>query len=235
MAPAPGAPLLGGDDLEVGRRQTVLRGVAFAVGAGEAWYVLGGNGSGKSTLLLTLLGLLPPLAGTVLAPCGGDRQRLGFVPQEMQRQPTLPCTVAEFVATAVTEALPRSARAAQVGAALTMLGLAGLDATDLRRLSLGQRRRAQVARALARRPHLLVLDEPTANLDPIAARALAADCERLRLDQGMALVHVCHDLPLAREFATHAALVGQGRVHAGPAAALLQSDTLAAALGAGWA
>jgi ABC-type Mn2+/Zn2+ transport system ATPase subunit len=98
---------------------------------------------------------------------------------------------------------------------------APVAAADVRRLSLGQRRRVMVARALARTPRLLVLDEPCASLDPEAALRLVADLERLRRTDGLAIVHVTHELGLARATATHVAEVADGRVTTGPVSRLL--------------
>jgi ABC-type Mn2+/Zn2+ transport system ATPase subunit len=226
-----GAPLLGGHALACGHRTTVLAAVDLAIGRGEAWFVLGPNGAGKSTLVATLLGLLPPRGGRVLPPAGGHLERIGYVPQDPRHDLPLPITVAEFVGSSVPDRVPRTLARAQTAAALANLGLAPLATRDLRRLSTGQRRRCLVARALARQPVLVVLDEPSANLDPATAQALAADLERLRAQDGTALLHVTHDLPLARRFATHLALVADGRVHGGPAAAMLQRPEVARALG----
>jgi zinc transport system ATP-binding protein len=218
------AVLLGGQDLGCGHRgRTVLAHVQLAVEAGQHWCVVGGNGSGKSTLVATLLGLLPPLAGRVLPPGGaGGALVLGYVPQEPAFAMTLPCTVAEFTTLGLDPGVPRRMRAGPVHKALATMGLAALAAADVRQLSLGQRRRALVARALARSPRLLVLDEPCASLDTEAAMALVADLERLRASDGLAIVHVTHDLALARATATHVAKVAEGRVFVGSAEGLLR-------------
>jgi ABC-type Mn2+/Zn2+ transport system ATPase subunit len=235
-APSTGAPAaalrVAAVDLTVGRRVPLLRGVTLSIRAGEAWFLVGPNGSGKSTLLLTLLGLLPPLAGRVeRSPEVADRSGLGFVPQETPWAAALPLTVAEFTALGLADLrLGGAERRAWVAAALATMRIEDLARRNFGVLSFGQRRRVLVARALARRPRLLVLDEPTTNLDPAAARQLAADLERARLD-GVAMLHASHDLLLAREFATHVALVAAGEVLAGPAAAMLADPRLAAALG----
>lgn len=216
------APLLGGSGLACGRLvggplRAVLAGVALAVRPGESWFVLGGNGAGKTTLVQTLLGLLPPLAGTLVPPCGGDRSALGYVPQEPRSELPLPLAVGEWVASALPDALPRGEATARAAEALAALGMAAHADADLRRLSLGQRRRVHIARALARQPRLLVLDEPGANLDARALAQLCADLDALRRARGTALVHVAHDLAVARRFASHVALVGDGVVAAGRA------------------
>jgi len=215
--------LMGCRELSVGRRSPVLTDVTLAVRPGESWFVVGDNGSGKTSLVQTLLGLLPPLAGSVVPIAGGDRRRLGYVPQEQCFDPPLPCTVHEFVAIGLPDAVGSAEASRRTIEALASLGIAALQARDVRRLSLGQRRRVTIARALARLPQLLVLDEPTANLDTPSARQLAADLDQLRR-QGLAVVHVSHDFALAAAHATHVALVGDGRVRLGSAALLREVD-----------
>jgi ABC-type Mn2+/Zn2+ transport system ATPase subunit len=217
-------PLLGCVALACGVGRTVLADVSLSVHAGESWIVLGGNGAGKTTLLQTLLGLLPPRAGAVLPPCGGERSALGYVPQEPRSELALPLAVGEWVAAALPDALPRAEAAARVASALAALGMGAHAAADLRRLSLGQRRRVHIARALARQPRLLVLDEPGANLDARALSQLCADLDGLRRATGAALVHVAHDLAVARRFASHIALLDGGVVRHG------RVDDFAAAL-----
>jgi ABC-type Mn2+/Zn2+ transport system ATPase subunit len=233
--PPPAAEaLLGTDGLAVGRGAVLLHDVCLRIGPGEWWFVLGRNGAGKSTLLLTLLGLLPARGGSVVAARAvADRSGVGYVPQELPFPVDLPLTVREFVAMGLAGLRLRAGEAGErVRGALARLQVEDLALRPLRRLSLGQRRRALVARALARAPVLLVLDEPAANLDPHAAAALADDLAALRRD-GLSIVQASHDLGLARAFATHVALLHGGTVLAGPATAVLGSRELASELGAG--
>lgn len=217
----PPAALLGGSGLRCGRRHALLEAVTLRVCAGEFWFVLGANGAGKTTLLATLLGLLPKLGGELLPIAGGQRDALGYVPQQQRFDLALPITVAEFVAIGLPDALPRAGVRAQVHDALRALACAELAPRRVQELSVGQQRRVLIARALARRPRLLVLDEPFANLDEDTATQLARDLADLRRDAGMAVVLVAHDRALAHAFATHVAWVADGAVHAGLAAAVL--------------
>jgi ABC-type Mn2+/Zn2+ transport system ATPase subunit len=227
------APLVAASGLAVGRGTPLLRAVALQLLPGQGWFLLGRNGAGKSTLIATLLGLLPPLAGSIhLAPAIADRSGVGYVPQEQRFPASLPMTVLEFVDLGLPpHLLSRRERRARADAALVAMHVADLRRRNAGELSLGQRRRVLVARALARRPQLLVLDEPTANLDPFGAGQLAADLERLRADDGLCLLHVCHDLDLARRRATHIALVADGAVRTGSAAAMFGDAALQRALG----
>jgi zinc transport system ATP-binding protein len=221
--------LLAAERLDVGWRVPLLAGVSLTMQRGEGWFVLGRNGSGKTTLLATLLGLRPPLGGSVrLGSEVADRRRLGYVPQEQRFDPTLPCTVAEFVEVALPDRLSRGQSRACVLHALAAMQIEALAWKPVRALSFGQRRRVLVARALARQPLLLLLDEPTANLDAPTAAMLAKDLERLRREDELCVVHVSHDLSLAKQFATHVALVDGGTVIAGTAAPLFADRRLRA-------
>jgi ABC-type Mn2+/Zn2+ transport system ATPase subunit len=204
--------LLRAEGLVVGRDAPLLRDVNWELRAGECWFLLGANGAGKSTLLLTLLGLLPPLGGRVVMAEGvRTRRSVGYVPQQGAAALALPMTAREYVELGLCD-LPLSRREAAQRAeeGLARMALAAESARRLDRMSLGQRRRVSVARALARRRELLILDEPTANLDPEAAGQLAVDLDRLRREDGMCVLHCSHDLWLAERFATHVARIGGG-------------------------
>lgn len=228
-----GSPLLCARGLAVGHRQPVLSGIELSLCAGEWWFLLGRSGSGKTTLLHTLAQLLPALRGSVTWEGDGERRTaLGFVPQEPPAAPSLPMQLSEFVALG-TAGMSLAARevAQRTSAALVQLGLGERGGQQFAELSLGQRRRALVARALVRKPRLMLLDEPTASLDPGTAQQLAADLDALRTQHGLCLVLGCHDLELARKFATHVALVDGGGVANGAAAALFGSGRIERALG----
>jgi iron complex transport system ATP-binding protein len=171
------APRLTVEDLSYGYPGHVVgRSVSFTVGAGEVLCVLGRNGEGKSTLFKTILGLLPPRAGTLRVdgePTAGWNPRrraltFGYVPQNGGG--TFPFTVAELVLMGRTAhrgpfAAPSAADRAAADEAIATLGIGHLAAREWVRVSGGERQLALVARALAQEPRILVLDEPTASLD----------------------------------------------------------------------
>ncbi len=226
-------PVIEARGLALGYRgRPVLVGVDWTVCAGEYWFLLGPNGSGKTTLLRAVLGLLPPSAGTLRRdPDAASLEQTGFVPQRSRTNPTLPTTVREFVGLGAV-GLPRAARDPDSLAwALERVGLAGLAGRDLRALSGGQRQRALVARALVRRPRLLVLDEPTAGLDVASAEAFLETIDELHRTERLTLLFVTHELHTAARFATHVALFSDGRVRAGPRDAVLVRADLEAAFG----
>ena len=214
------------------RGRTVLASVDWTVRSGEYWFLLGPNGSGKTTLLRGVLGLLAPLAGSLRRdPDTASLERTGFVPQRSLMNPTLPTTVREFVGLG-SVGLPRKARdPASLDWALARAGLAGLADRDLRALSGGQRQRALVARALVRRPRLLLLDEPTEGLDVASEESFLETIDDLRRAEQLTLVFVTHKLRIAARYATHVALFVEGRVRAGPRDAVLLPADLEAAFG----
>ncbi|QEW02059.1 energy-coupling factor ABC transporter ATP-binding protein [Microbacterium lushaniae] len=222
-----------GDD---GRGRPVLDGVDFDVGAGERVAILGPNGSGKTTLMLHLNGILSPGEGRVLV--GGValgprtvrsiRRRVGLVFQDPDDQLFMP-TVGEDVAFgpanygADGQALQERTRAA-----LAAVGLADAADRNPQRLSLGQRRRAAIATILSMDVDVIVLDEPTSNLDPTARRELSATLAQLPVTQ----IVVTHDLPYALELCPRALILDGGRIVAdGPTRDLLSDGALMAAHG----
>jgi cobalt/nickel transport system ATP-binding protein len=214
--------------------RVALDGVHLDVAAGERVAVLGPNGAGKTTLALHLNGIHSPQRGTVtvggLPVTRGNlariRQRVGIVFQDPDDQLFMP-TVADDVAFGPAHAGLRDAELDErVTAALAAVGMdAQRDATP-HHLSFGQRRRVAIATVLATRPDVLVLDEPTANLDPAARRELTDVLESLDIT----LLVVTHDLPYALELCERAVILDGGRVTAdGPTGEILADIELLAA------
>jgi ABC-type Mn2+/Zn2+ transport system ATPase subunit len=225
----PGTPLvtIAGVSLGYADRE-VLRDVSLTIRAGEFWFILGPNGAGKSTLLKALLGTLRPRAGVierredVLRP-----ERIGFVPQRCDLNASMPTTVREFVSLGLA-GLPGARRAERESLpwALGRSGLSGMGGRDYWSLSGGQRQRALVARALVRRPALLIVDEPTSGLDPPSQDLLMRSLEDLNRDTSLTVLFVTHDLPLSARYASHVALLSGGAVRAGPTDEVLRPELL---------
>lgn len=206
----------------------VLRGVNLEVRSGQFWSFLGPNGSGKTTLLRGFLGELKAWAGTLEVPPAIDGVTpIGFVPQRCEINPTLPITLGEFVGLGlVGTRLSKAAQREHLAWVLEALWLPDLVRQSYWTLSGGQRQRALIARALVRRPRVLVMDEPTNNLDLIAENVVLKALTDFRTHHQAACLFVTHDLVLAERYATHVGLVAQGGVLAGERADVLTQANL---------
>ena len=206
--------------------------------------LVGPNGSGKSTLLRALAGLIRPAAGSVRLdglevaslPRPIAARRIAVVPQTFDT--LFPFTVREVVALGRTARLGLLARpaAADVGAverALGELELAALADRRLDALSGGERQRAVLAMALAQEADVLLLDEPTAHLDPGHQRALLERIGALARTRGVIALAVLHDLNLA-SLASRVLVLDRGRIVAdGPSARSLSAEVVAGVFGGG--
>jgi zinc transport system ATP-binding protein len=199
----------------------VLHDVSMTVAAGEMVAVLGANGSGKSTLIRAILGLVPLSRGEISLFDVPQRRfrdwaRVGYVPQRLGAGGGVPATVGEVVASGrlARRGIFRPARAADRAAVRDALaGVGLLDRIDdpVGTLSGGQQQRTLIARALAGRPDLLVLDEPTAGVDAASQEAFAAVLGRFESDGGTILL-VAHELGPLRPLIDRAVVVHEGRV-----------------------
>jgi ABC-type Mn2+/Zn2+ transport system ATPase subunit len=207
--------------------RTVVEEADFEVGRGEFWFFIGPNGCGKTTLLKAILGLLRPRSGRIaLAAELRDRSLVGFVPQRYDQKGALPTTVREFVLLGtVGTRITRTELSERLSWALSAVGIGTLAGRDLWSLSGGQRQRAVLARALIRRPQLLILDEPTTGLDLAATDGLLRFLESLH-SSGLTLIAVSHDLATAARYASHVGLFDHGRVLAGRREEVITSENL---------
>ena len=219
-------------NLSVGYGNFVVLGrINLTIRTGELWFVLGRNGAGKTTLLQTLLGLLKPQTGRLYRHIPNG---VGFVPQRCDINPTLPITVREFVGLGlVGTGLNRATRREYLDRALSMLDLDQHKHQNYWTLSGGQRQRALVARALVRRPALLILDEPTNNLDLTAENDFLQTLTDIHRQENNTCLFVTHNLGIAERYATHIGLVAQGTVIAGPKAEVLNESNLDRVYGRG--
>ena len=207
----------------------VLDGVNFTVEAGEYLCVVGENGSGKSTLLKGLLKLKAPVSGEVLTGDGLKSNEIGYLPQQSAAQKDFPAGVLEVVLSGRQSR--RGLRPFYGGADKRMaqenikrLGLDGLQKRCYRTLSGGQQQRVLLARALCATEKLLLLDEPTAGLDPLAAGELYGLIETLNRERGLTVVMVSHDLHNAVEYASHILHLGGRQLFFGPTEDYLRTD-----------
>jgi iron complex transport system ATP-binding protein len=187
--------------------RTVLHDVSLTVGPGELVAFCGPNGAGKSTLLRALAGLLPHTVPP-------DPRRIAWLPQGARSAWGL---TVEQVAT--LGRIPHRDRApGPVTRALQLCGIEALRAARVDRISGGEARRAMLARAFATEPEVLLLDEPTADLDPAASHAIMR-LLRATADGGGTVVVVLHALDLALRYAHRVVVMTDGRVTADTPAA----------------
>ncbi|MFD5452826.1 energy-coupling factor ABC transporter ATP-binding protein [Streptomyces sp. NPDC003470] len=213
----------------------VLTGLDFEVREGRALALLGRNGSGKTTLMRLLSGGLRPGAGRLTVdgrPVTYDRAgltRLRTTVQLVVQDPDdqlFAASVAQDVSFGpLNLGLPDPEVRSRVGEALAALDIAGLADRPTHLLSYGQRKRAAIAGAVAMRPRVLVLDEPTAGLDPDGQERLLDTLDRLRAG-GTTVVMATHDVDLALRWSDDAALLTPSGVHTGPTAPTLARTDL---------
>ena len=215
-----------------GRR--ALDGVDLAVAPGERVAVLGPNGAGKTTLVLHLNGILSGGAGSVEVsglPVTTEnlmevRRRVGVVFQDPDDQLFMPTVRADVEFGPANLGLRGAELEARVVRALEQVGMLEHIDRPPHHLSFGQRRRVAVATVLAMEPEVLVLDEPSSNLDPASRRELADILRAL----DVTVLMVTHDLPYAYELCPRAVVLSDGVVVAdGPTRDVLTDDALMAA------
>lgn len=198
--------------------------VTFEFDAGESVGVVGASGSGKSTLARLVVGLLAPDAGRVVVEGrdlrglrGAERRALGRRLHLVFQDPYAALPPAMRVRDIVAEPLViHGLKADLQRRVLTALAEVALDAAHARRLpgelSGGERQRVALARAIVTRPQLIVADEPTAMLDTTTSADLLRTMARLRDEQGVAWLHITHDLALAAAFCGRLVVIDKGRI-----------------------
>jgi energy-coupling factor transport system ATP-binding protein len=169
--------------------EQAIKSCSLQVTRGEFWMLLGTNGSGKSTLLRLIAGLLTPQSGEI-----GVLPPVGFVFQNPDHQLVMPTVGADVAFGLVKERLSQAAIAARVEEALGAVNLLSLQRRPIYALSGGQKQRVAIAGAIARHCEVLLLDEPTALLDPDSQQDLVASVRHLVKSRGMTALWVTHRL-----------------------------------------
>jgi tungstate transport system ATP-binding protein len=207
-AAATAAIRMTGVGLRAGRTR-ILDGIDLAIASGKPTLMLGPNGAGKTTLLKLMMALADPTEGqiAVMPQRDGTPVRRAFV---FQKPVMLKRTAAANIAFALTAA-GRRADASAITRLLEWVRLAGMGNRPARRLSAGEQQRLALARALARDPDILFLDEPTASLDPAQTR-IVEEIVRDVAASGVKVVMATHDLGQARRIAGDIVFLAAGRV-----------------------
>jgi ABC-type Mn2+/Zn2+ transport system ATPase subunit len=219
------------------KNRAVLEQVSFTVEEGDFVALLGPNGAGKTTLLRGLVGLIPPLVGSL--EYGFDRASnpIGYVPQREALDPIFPLTAGEVVLMGTYARLPplrpvarRERRVA--GECLERVGMPEVAEQRFSSLSGGQKQRVLIARALAAEPLLLVLDEPTAGVDFGAAAAIMDVVAMLNRERKLTVLLVTHQLRMLHSRADVVVWVQGGRATRGSAEEMLAPERVVEVLGA---
>jgi zinc transport system ATP-binding protein len=215
-------PLIAAEKLTVTYGGTpILDGVDLAIRPGEIVTLIGPNGSGKTTLLRALLGLVPVTSGRILR----NTKRIGYVPQSFGRDRSLPLTALRFLT---------SLAAGTENDAYEALAKTGVGHTAMRQvssLSGGEMARVALARALLKRPELLVLDEPLAGVDIAGEAALYELIAGMRTELGVAILLVSHDLHVVMAAADHVICLNRHICCEGDAAAVVRDPAFIALFG----
>lgn len=221
------------DNLCIGyNNQPVLCGISLAIPKAGFTAILGANGSGKSTLLKTIIGLIPPVSGHMETAAANGVLAFGYVPQAVQFDPIYLLTGFDVALMGTYGRVGPGRFVPSCERTFTHECLAAAGAEEFARkrfseLSGGQKQRVLIARALATRPDMLVLDEPTAGVDRETTNSVLEFIARLREEKGITVLLVTHDFADVRRHAEQVIWLHEGKVIQGPAKELLTPERIA--------
>ena len=187
--------------------KSIMDDISFSLASGSYMCIVGENGAGKSTLLKTITGLLKPVFGTVHFSVPGHE--IGYLPQQTAVQSDFPASAKEIVSSG---ALPRGKwykpfyskeEKERIAWACEKTGVAPFAGQCFRELSGGQQRRVLLARALTTAKNAVILDEPTAGLDPEAMKEFYELLAKINRKENISIIMVTHDIESAEKYATH--------------------------------
>lgn len=237
MTPATAVEVCGGA-VRVGGR-TVWRDLEVDIAGGEFVAVLGPNGVGKSTLIKAILGLIPLAAGRISVlggRPGAANARVGYLPQRRSFEAGLRVRGVDIVRMGLDGdrwGLPlpgagrrRDANRARVAEVIELVGAGGYAGRPIGEVSGGEQQRLLIAQALARRPAMLVLDEPLDSLDLPNQAAVAALVARICRDESVTVVMVAHDVNPILSYLDLVVYLGPGGAISGPPEQVITSQTL---------
>ncbi len=186
--------------------RTVAENIDFQINEGDYLCILGENGSGKTTLINALLGLKKVASGKIVYGEGVKAENIGYLPQKQSVGADFPACVREIVRTGFLGkrgfrfyySKEERERAEEL---MQTLGIAAFAKRSFSELSGGQQKRVLLARALCSTENLLILDEPTAALDPIVTEELYEMTKKLNLEEKISVIMVSHDVSAATKYA----------------------------------
>ncbi|NEX02592.1 zinc transport system ATP-binding protein [Pseudobutyrivibrio sp. NOR37] len=198
--------ILTAKNLAVGyEKQPVLKDINFKIESGDYFCIVGENGSGKTTLMKTILGLLPPVEGSIEVGQGLMKNQIGYLPQQSDVQRDFPATVYEIVLSGCQNSLKgffySKAQKKMALENIERMGISHLKNKCYRQLSGGQQQRVLLARALCATTKVLLLDEPVAGLDPNVTKEMYELIGQLN-SQGLTVIMISHDLENVKKYAT---------------------------------
>lgn len=204
--------------------RVVLAGVSLDIAAREFVGVLGPNGAGKTTLMRAVLGLVPPIRGTIRVlgqPASRGNPAVGYMPQIRAAVASMRLSGWDFVASVLDGhrlglPFPDKKGRAEVDRALDLVGARALAARPLAEISGGERQRLLLAQALIGRPRLLLLDEPLISLDPYHQRGVVELAKSLQTELGIAVLFSAHELNSILGVLDRVLYLGRGQAALGP-------------------
>ncbi|MGH7233683.1 MAG: metal ABC transporter ATP-binding protein [Nitrospiraceae bacterium] len=220
-----------------------LKDITLDIAEGEFVGVIGPNGSGKTTLCRAVLGLMPPLKGSLqIFDCACEklqchhRAKIGYLPQKGVLDKHFPITVLETVMMGRAGVLGLFKRPGRqdrdiAREALSHVGMLDHEDTALGQLSGGQQQRVFIARALAQQPQVLLLDEPTTGIDIVTQHSVLDLIRRLHRDLGLTVLLITHDINMIRTHVDRLVLLKTQLYAAGPPADVLKPDILSQVYG----
>jgi zinc/manganese transport system ATP-binding protein len=216
--------------------RSILRDVDFALEPGEFCGLIGANGSGKTTLLRTVLGLVTPSRGGITIAGGGRLASVGYVPQKFVLDPYIPMRARDLVALGLDGhrlglPLPSKERRRRVDEMLEAVDAAGFADQRIGSLSGGQQQRVLIAHALIRRPRLLLLDEPLANLDIRSVAGIVVLLRRVSRDHQITVLLSAHDMNPLLPAMDRIVYLANGRAVSGRTDAVVCTEVLSALYG----
>ncbi|HEX4932939.1 MAG TPA: metal ABC transporter ATP-binding protein [Gemmatimonadaceae bacterium] len=208
--------------------RAILQDVHFTLAEGDFLGLVGPNGAGKTTVLRALLGMLPPMNGTLTR---AEGLRFGYVPQRDQVSGHFPLRVLDVVLMGRYDRIgigrrPGARDERLAYHALEQVGITELAERRLTSLSGGQKQRTLIARALVGEPNVLVLDEPTTGMDLVSTTQILGLVRDLHERDGLTVLMVSHALNEVANYVERIALVVRGRIRVGPVEEILTEETL---------
>jgi len=216
--------------------RTILRDIDFALEQGEFCGLIGANGSGKTTLLRSILGFVKPTHGSITIDGGGRPASVGYVPQKFMFDPHMPVRARDLVALGLDGhrfgvPLASKQRRQKVDEMLEAVEAMPFADERIGNLSGGQQQRVLIAHALIRRPRLLLLDEPLANLDMRSIAGIVALLRRLSREFNITVLLSAHDMNPLLGAMDRIVYLAHGRAASGTTDTVVRTEVLSALYG----